>query len=110
MAIEPFVQEAILGYFCNGYNYMEMIELLPTQYRYNISLLSLKNWLKKHSIYKRPLHNRRDIKEVVRQAITDELNGTGSTMGYRRMHKALLNKGIMYRRKDVRIILKKYRS
>ena len=96
MALQPGIQELILRYFLNGFNYVEIIELLRTRDNYNISLSTLKNWLKAHSIYKRPLIHRRDTVEVVQQGIIDELNGTGSTMGYRRMCG----------REDVRIILK----
>ena len=100
------LQEVVLKYFCDGFKYLEIIELLRVKHNNNTSLRSLKTWLKQNGISKRPLQNRRDPEVVIREAIIAELNGTGSTMGYRRIHKSLLNKGVLCRREDVRTMLK----
>jgi len=94
--------EIILKYIHDGFSYLEIIELLRVQNHCNISLSTLKRFLKSNGIFRRPLENRRDTRDAIRQAITEEINGTGSTMGYRRMHKALLNRGLICRREDIR--------
>ena len=106
MAVPADLQEVALGYFCDGFSYLEIIELLRVQHNCNVKLSVFKAWLKKHSIYKRPLQNRRDRNEIVQQAVLEELQGSGSIMGYRRMHKTLQNKGICCRREDVRLMMR----
>ena len=37
--------------------------------------------------------------------IADELSGSGSSIGYRRMHRYLLDRGLICRREDVRKLM-----
>ena len=42
----------------------------------------------------------------MRQAVEEELNGSDSRVGYRRVHRALMRKGLVVRKHDVRLLVK----
>lgn len=99
-------RNVVIKYFEDGFCYLEIIELLKCHHNCNISLSTLKRWLRCQGFVRRPISSRRMSRGTITQVIREELEGTGSTMGYRRMHKTLLNKGILCRREDVRQVLK----
>ena len=97
---------AAVKYFHDGLTYMEIIEFLQIYHSCNISLSTLKRWFKRTNLYRRPLPGRRSSNSVLSQAVEDELAGSGSGIGYRRMHRSMLQKGINCRREDVRQLVK----
>lgn len=97
--------ELIISYFNNGFTYLEIIEMLRSRHGISKSLSTLKRYLKKHGLRKRALQVNRSNLRDVRDAIQEELNGSGRNLGYRRIHKALLSKGFICRRDDVRSII-----
>lgn len=98
--------DIIVGYFVDGFTYLEIIELLDRVHNHGISLSTLKRLLKENGIYRRPLpHLCSPIQEVT-ELVRTELQSSGSQLGYRKMHKSLLNCGLICRRSDVRKIMK----
>lgn len=55
---------------------------------------------------RRPLQEVRSDERGIVEAVRDELSGSGSNIGYRRIHRALVSKGNFCRREDVRRIIK----
>ena len=53
-----------------------------------------------------PLAERRSPQRDIVNAIAEELGGSGSNIEYRKMHRYLQAKGMICRRKDVRVIVK----
>lgn len=98
-------KDVVVGYFNDGYTYAEIIEMLRVKDRVKTSMSTLKRFFRSNRLYKRPLQNRRDEDLVLKQAISEELEGSSGNLGYRRMHRILLTKGLMCRREDVRRFL-----
>ena len=85
----PFtvMDDVILKYFSNGFSYLEIAELLNHVHDFQISLSTLKRWLKDNNLRRRPLAAVLSSDEVKRQAVQEKLNGSGSIVGYRRVHR-----------------------
>ena len=83
-----------------------IVELLNHFHDFQISLSTLKRWLKDNNLKRRPLAAVRSSNEEIRQAVEEELNGSGSRVGYRRVHRALVRKGLVVRKHDVRLLVK----
>lgn len=98
--------DAIIKYFKNGFAYPEILEMLKIREGFQLSLSSLKRFLRRNNLFKRPDEHRRENNDVDRQAITVELEGSSRNLGYRRIHRILLTKGIRCRRCDVQKLLK----
>ena len=101
---------AVFRYFEGGFTYIEILELLRVRYGYVMSLSTLKRWLRKKGMRKRPLEAMRSDTSDIFEAVSDELSGSGADIGYRRIHKALKLKGYICRRDDVRQIVKQLDS
>ena len=99
-------EESIIRYFCEGFSYMEMIELLNRSHNIAISLSTLKRFLRNNDLRRRPLPHLSCSAEQLKNAIENQLNSSAAQLGYRRMHKVLLNQGLLCRRTDVRLMLK----
>lgn len=100
------VVDQIKKYYNDGFSCVEILEFLAKYHGYNISLSTLKRRLREQGLHKRALVGRRQPIEIITTAIQNELYGSGADIGYRRMHAALLKKGINCRREDVRKIIK----
>ena len=99
------VKDTVNRYVGDGFTYLEIIELLRSRHDVSVSLSTLKRYLRRNGISRRALQNRRSNNLVTREAIQSELDGSGQGLGYRRLHRILLTKGIVCRREDVRSIL-----
>ena len=55
---------------------------------------------------RRPLAAVRSSNEEIRQAVEEELNGSGSRVGYRRVHRALERKSLVVRKHNVTLLVK----
>ena len=96
----------ILKYFNDGSSYLEIAELLNHAHDFEISLSTLKRWLKDNNLKRRPLAAVRSSNEEIRQAVEEELNGSGSRVGYRRVHRALERKSLVVRKHNVTLLVK----
>ena len=96
------MDDTIIKYFNDGSSYFEIAELLNHVHDFQISLSTLKRWLKDNSLKRRPLAAVRSSNEEIRQAVQEELNG----IWYGRVHRALVRKGLVVRKHDVRLLVK----
>ena len=62
--------------------------------------------MKDSNLKRRPLAAVHFSNEEIRQAVQEELNGSRSRVGYRRVHRALERKGLVVRKHDVRLLVK----
>lgn len=96
--------QIIEEYFFCGYSYSEIKHLLADVHEEIISLRQLKRILSSRGLFRRKALSRL---EDVATVIEDELNTSGSCIGYRFMHQVLLSKhGIRTTRETVREVVK----
>jgi len=100
-------RESILKYFQDGLTYEEILEFLRVYHDCIISLSTLKRFIRKQGMTKRPLERVRCTMRELEEAVNEELCGSCANVGYRRMHRTLTNKGIVCRREDVRKVVKR---
>ena len=80
------IETYIIEYFNEGLTYMEILEFLRVRHKYEISLSTIKRWLRENGIKRRPLSTLRSSNADVLKAIQDELCGSASDVGYRRFN------------------------
>ena len=97
---------AIFRYFERDFTYIEFLEFLRVRHGYIMSFSTLKRWLREKGMRKCPLEAIRNDTSDMFEAVRDELSGSGTDIGYRRIHKALKSKGYICRRDDVSQIFK----
>lgn len=97
------VNGLIRHYFERGFTYLEIKEFIHVHHDVNLSLSTIKRRLKKMGLYKRPLPGKRVDAVTLRSLVLNELQGSGSNLGYRRVWSHLKRKGFLVRREDVRI-------
>ena len=100
------IDTQIVRYFSDGFAYMEIIEFLRVHHQYFISLSTLKRRLRTFGIRRRALATVRCSHGDLVDAIRHEMYGSGSLIGYRRMHCSMLSKNTICRREDVRKVMK----
>ena len=93
---------SFVRYFEGGFTYTEILEFLRVRHGYVMRFSTLKRWLSKKRMRKRPLEAIRNYTSDIFEAVNGELSGSGADIGYRRIHKALKSKGYICRRDDVR--------
>ena len=98
--------DIVKDYFRKGYTYLEMLEFLKVHHKRTISLSTLKRYLKKMNCFRRPLFGRRINFNEVKEIVQEELYGSGSNLGYRRVWSHLSSSGILLRREDVGLALR----
>ena len=76
----------IRSYFYSGFTYAEIVLMLNTRHNIQLSVSHLKRILRRMGLKRRNLDF--DIDNVI-QCISNELRGSGSSMGYRAMHQKL---------------------
>ena len=82
---EP-LEVIVAQYFLGGFTYEEIREFLKTYHDHDISLSTLKRYLKKMNLYRRPLAHRRSSANDLENMVSMELLGSGSQLGYRRIY------------------------
>ena len=96
----------VKDYFRKGYTYLEMLEFLKVHHKRTISLSTLKRYLKKMNCFRRPLFGRRINFNEAKEIVQEELYGSRSILGYKRVWSHLSTSGILLRREDVRLALR----
>ena len=99
--LDPVVRD----YFKKGYTYIEILEFLKVHHKAKINLSTMKRTLKKLNCFRRPLPGKRATFDEVKELIREELCGSGSILGYRRLWSHLKTSGVLVRREDVRLAL-----
>ena len=96
--------DLIEQYFHLGLNYSELMSFLLLRHGVRLSLRQLKRILRSRELRRRKIQSR--IDRVV-SAVEQELQSSGSCIGYRQMHQRLLrDHGIVIDRDTVRRIVK----
>ena len=98
--------DIVKDYFRKGYTYLEMLEFLKVHHKKSISLSTLKRYLKKMNCFRRPLLGRIINFNEVKETVQEELYGSESNLGYRRVWSHLRTSEILLRREDVRLTLR----
>lgn len=98
--------DVIWKYFKDGLTYVEILEFLRVYHNCSMSLSTLKRFMRKEGMRKRPLEGVRCNISDLEKAVYEELCGSSSNVGYRRMYRTLINKNILCRREDVRKVIK----
>ena len=99
------LQELVVGYFERNFTYLEIKEFLYIKHGIAISLSTLKRELKKMNLFRRALLGKRTNVNIVQAAVRKELEGSGSSIGYRRVWDHLRRNGIIAPRYDIRKII-----
>ena len=97
--------QIVKDYFKKGYSYIEILEYLKTCHGKTMSLSTLKRYFKSENYFRRPLHGRRATYDEVKEVVSEEIRGSGSNLGYRRVWSHLKTSGLLVRREDVRLAL-----
>ena len=104
--IDANADELIIKYFDQGYAYEVIKEFLRCRHNVLISLSTIERRLRKYECLKRPLIARRSSIQDLTRAIEDQLSGSGSVLGYRKIHANITANGLIAKKDDVRLILK----
>ena len=97
--------QIVKDYFKKGYSYLEILEYLKIYLGKTMSLSTLKRYFKSGNYFRRPLRGRRATYDEVKEVVSDEIRGSGSNLGYRRVWSHLKTSGLLARREDVRLAL-----
>lgn len=93
-----------MEYFHLGFSYMEILAFLASCHGVALSIRQLKRILRRHGLGRRV--NGSEVEDVF-HAMEQELNGSGSTIGYRAMHQRIRNDhSLVVSRETVREMLK----
>ena len=95
--------DVLSEYFHRNYTYLQIKEYLSCRHEIEKSLSTIKRHLKKLNLIRRPLAANRASLNQLQDAVEEELEGSGSNVGYRRIWTALKKKGLIVRREDVRL-------
>lgn len=97
-------EELIGHYFTLGFAYQEIVMFLHAIHGFTVSLRQLKRILRSLNLYRRK--HKHDI-NIVARSVEEELNGSGINLGYRSMHRRLMQMhGIVTDRETVRLVMK----
>ena len=87
------------------YTYLEILEYLKIYHGKTLSLSTLKRYFKNENYFRQPLLGRRATYDEVKEVVSEEIRGSGSNLGYRRVWSYLKTSGFLVRREDVRFAL-----
>ena len=99
------VDDIITSYFMAGYNYNEILHAVTTLhgFRHPGSMRSLHRALRRLGLYR---HGHHSSTNSIISHIRNELNNSGSCIGYRQMHQRCQRAGLNTSREVVRIAVK----
>ena len=90
----------ILKYFSDVFSYLEIIGLLSQLHDFQTNLSTLKRWLRE------PVAIVRSSNEELWWAVQEELNNSVSRVGYCRVHRPIVRKGLVVKKHDIRLLVK----
>eukprot|EP00111_Clytia_hemisphaerica_P011824 TCONS_00034751-protein len=97
------IENLVVQYFNRGYDYEEILLSLTELHSITISIRKLHRILRRLNLYRRKHGS--DTRLVI-SFINRQLEGSGSSLGYRLMHQRCVQNGIRTTRKNVALILK----
>ena len=92
------LDQLLSDYLTKGFTYLEIQEFLRVYNQQTISLSTLGRHLKKLNLFRRPVKRNRTDDITLLAAVGEELSGSGSNIGYRRVWAHLRKTGF---RRDV---------
>ena len=94
------LDQLLSDYFTKGFTYLELKEFLRVYHQQTISLSTIKRHLKKLNLFSRRVERIRTDNAPLLAAVREELSGSGSSIGYRRVWAHLQKTGLKVRRED----------
>ena len=101
------LDQIVKDYFKKGYTYLEILEYLKTYHGKTMSLSTLKQYFKNENYFRQHLLGRKGTYDEFKEAFSEEMQGSGSYLRYRRVWLYLKTSGFLVRRGDVRLALHK---
>ena len=89
-------------YFTKGFTYLEIQELLRVYHQQTISLSTIKRHLKELNLFRHPVERILTDDATLLAAEREELSGSESNIGHRRVWAHLRKMGLKVRQEDVR--------
>ena len=99
--LERTLDQLLSDYFTKGFTYLEIQEFLRVYHQQTIGLSTIKRHLKKLNLFRRPIERIRTDDATLLAAVREELSGSGSNIGYRRVWAHLRKTGLKVRRDNV---------
>ena len=99
--LDKTLDQLLSDYFTKRFTYLEMQEFLRPYHQLTISLSTIKRHLKKLNLFRRPVERIRTDDATLLAAVREELSGSRSNIGYRRVWPHLRKTGLKVRREDV---------
>ena len=99
--LERTLDQLLSDYFTKGFTYLEIQEFLRVYHQQTIGLSIIKRHLKKLNLFRRPIERIRTDDATLLAAVREELSGSGSNIGYRRVWAHLRKTGLKVRRDNV---------
>ena len=99
--LERTLDQLLSDYFTKGFTYLEIQEFLRVYHQQTIGLSTIKRHLKKLNLFSRPVERIRTDNATLLAAVREELSGSGSNIGYRRVWAHLRKTGLKVRRDNV---------
>ena len=99
--LERTLDQLLSDYFTKGFTYLEIQEFLRVYHQQTIGLSTIKRHLKKLILFRHPVERIRTDDATLLAAVREELSGSGSNIGYRRVWAHLRKTGLKVRRDNV---------
>ena len=93
------------NYFNCAFAYCEIVEFVKVYHSKNISLPTVKRKFEKMGLSRSSIVTQKSPDVEVEAAVQDEITGSGSNVGYRRVWALLQRKCVIARREDERQLL-----
>ena len=90
--LDKTLDQLLSDYFTKGFTYQEMQEFLCVHHQQTISLSTIKRYMKKLNLFRRPVERSDDTTLLV--PAREALSGSGSNIGYRRVWAHLRGKSL----------------
>lgn len=99
------MEEIIKNYFRLGYTYKEILTTLLQIHHTSLSLRKLHRILRRNGLYRKSHQSSFD--QVI-EFISEQFEGSGSSIGYRQMHQRCIMRGFRVNRSNVYTILRQF--
>ena len=106
--LDRTLDQLLSDYFTKGFTYLEIQEFLLVYHQQTIGLSTIKRYLKKLNLFRRPVERIRTDDATLLAAVRKELSGSRSNIGYRRVWADLRKMSLKVRRDNVRRAILQY--
>ena len=102
------LDQLLSDYFTKGFTYQEIQDFLCVYHQQTISFSTIKRYMKKLNLFRRPVERSWTDDTILLVGAREELSGSGSSIGYRRVWALLPGKGLKVQRENVRQAILQY--